>query len=306
MSRNNGSSNHEAGVAASTAANAATAAPLGRASWSGFLRLSLVVVPVKAYPAVSTTETISFNQLHADCGQRIQYQKLCPQHGKVEAEAIVRGYQYAPDQYVVVETAELDNLRPAKDQGLVLEQCLDAGQIEPTLFSGRSLYLVPEGLPAQRPYLLLHQALHGCGKVALGRIVLSGHRHVALVRPTQRLLALHLLHDPTQVRSGSTLEASLRDGAPSQEEQQLAAMLIDSTTAAIDWSKYRDDTAEKLAALIEAKIAGHQWVAPAEEPVQVLQLLDALKQSVAAAGAKTKKVRGKSPKQPLLSQRRSA
>ena len=97
MSRNNGSSNQEAGVAASPAANAATAAPLGRASWSGFLRLSLVVVPVKAYPVVSTTETISFNQLHADCGQRIQYQKLCPQHGKVEAAAIVRGYQYAPD-----------------------------------------------------------------------------------------------------------------------------------------------------------------------------------------------------------------
>ena len=111
MSRNNGSSNQEAGVAASTAANAAPAAPLGRASWSGFLRLSLVVVPVKAYPAVSTTETISFNQLHADCGQRINYQKVCPRHGKVEAEAIVRGYQYAPDQYVVVQAAELDNLR---------------------------------------------------------------------------------------------------------------------------------------------------------------------------------------------------
>jgi DNA end-binding protein Ku len=268
--------------------------------------LSLVVVPVKAYPAVSTTETISFNQLHADCGQRIQYQKVCPLHGKLEAEAIVRGYQYAPDQYVVVQAAELDNLRPAKDQGLVLEQCVDAGQIEPTLFSGRSLYLVPEGLPAQRPYLLLHQALHSRGKVALGRIVLSGHRHLALVRPTQRLLALHLLHDPTQVRSGSTLEASLRDGAASQEEQQLAAMLIDSTTAAIDWSKYRDDTAEKLSELIEAKIAGRQWVAPAEEPVQVLQLLDALKQSVAAVGEKTRKVRKKSQKQPLLSQRRSA
>jgi len=310
MSRRNGSSNPEAAVAALAAVGAPThgiaAAPLGRASWSGFLRLSLVVVPVKAYPAVSTTETIAFNQLHADCGQRINYQKVCPLHGKVEAEAIVRGYQYAPDQYVVVGTSELDNLRPAKDQGLSLEQCIDAGQIDPALFSGRSLYLIPEGLPAHRPYLVLHQALHRRGKVALGRIVLSGHHHVALVRPAQRLLALHLLHDPTQVRSCSTLETLLRDGAASEEEQQLATMLIDSTTAAIDWSKYRDDTAEKLAELIEAKIAGRQWVAPAEEPVQVLQLLEALKQSVATVGEKTRKVRGKPEKQPLLSPRRSA
>lgn len=306
MSRKNGSANQQASAALSAVNKGAPAAPLGRASWSGFLQFSLVVVPVKAYPAVSTTEDIAFNQLHADCGQRINYQKVCPLHGKVEAEAIVRGYQYAPDQYVVVQTSELDNLRPAKDQGLVLEQCLDAGQIEPTLFSGRSLYLVPEGLPAHRPYLVLHQALHSRGKVALGRIVLSGHRHVALVRPSGRLLSLHLLHDPVQVRSCSTLEALLRDGAASPEEQQLAAMLIDSSTAALDWSKYRDDTAEKLSALIEAKIAGRQWVAPAEEPVQVLQLLDALKQSVATVGEKTRKVRGKPQKQPLLSQRRSA
>jgi DNA end-binding protein Ku len=153
---------------------------------------------------------------------------------------------------------------------------------------------------------VLQQALLRSGKVALGRIVLSGHRHLALVRPAQRLLTLHLLHDPAQVRSGSTLEAWLRDGAPSPEEQQLAAMLIDSTTAAIDWSKYRDDTAEKLSELIEAKLAGRPWVAPAEEPVPVLQLLDALKQSVAAVAEKTNKGRGKPRTQPLPRQRRSA
>jgi DNA end-binding protein Ku len=265
-----------------------------------------VVVPVKAYPAVSTTETISFNQLHAHCGQRINYQKVCPVHGKVEAEAIVRGYQHAPDQYVVVETSELDSLRPAKDQSLVLEQCIDAGQIEPAFFSGRSLYLVPEGLPAQHPYLVLQEALQQRRKATLGRIVLSGHRHAVLVRPTGRLLSMHLLHDPAQVRSFSTLEASLREGAASQEEQQLAAMLIDSATATIDWSKYRDDTAEKLSALIEAKIAGRQWVVPAEEPVQVLQLLDALKQSVAAAEEKTNVAKAKPQKRPSLLRRRSA
>ena len=137
MSRKNGSATPPTGTVA--AVTAVPAAPLGRASWSGFLQWSLVVVPVKAYPAVSSSETISFNQLHAACGQRINYQKVCSLHGKVETEAIVRGYQYAPDQYVVLETAELDNLRPAKEQGLVLEECVAAGQIEPARFSGRSL-----------------------------------------------------------------------------------------------------------------------------------------------------------------------
>jgi DNA end-binding protein Ku len=102
MSRKNGSANPQASPALAAGNQGAPAAPLGRASWSGFLRFSLVVVPVKAYPAVSTSENVTFNQLHADCGQRIHYHKVCPLHGKVEAEAIVRGYQYAPDQYVQI------------------------------------------------------------------------------------------------------------------------------------------------------------------------------------------------------------
>src|ERR1700719_1395199 len=98
--------------------------PRGRPSWSGLLRLSLVAVPAKAYPAVSTTTATHFNLLHADCGQRIQYQKRCPQHGPVDAAAIVRGVPYAPDQYVVVEPEELDKLRPARDKALVLDHFL--------------------------------------------------------------------------------------------------------------------------------------------------------------------------------------
>ena len=99
-------------------AAAATAAPRGRASWSGLLRLSLVAVPIKAYPAVSTSETIRFNQLHADCGQRVRYEKHCPIHGILDGPSIVRGYEYAPEQYVVVEPSELDQLRPANDKAL--------------------------------------------------------------------------------------------------------------------------------------------------------------------------------------------
>jgi DNA end-binding protein Ku len=303
MVRNNGSSSPPSVAEASAVPARGQAGAPSRASWSGLMRLSLVVVPVKAYPATSSTETISFNQLHADCGQRIHYHKVCPVHGKVESEAIARGYQYAPDQYVVLEEAELEQFRPPKDRGLVLEQCLEAHQIDAALFAGRTLYLVPEGLPAQRPYLVLQAALRRQGKAALGRITLSGHRHVALVRPTGRLLSMHLLHDPAKVRSFTALETGLRDGPASQEEEQLAAMLVDSITGTIDWARYQDDTAEKLSALIEAKIAGQLCMIPAEEPVQVFQLLDALKQSVAAA---TESSKPNSSKRGQTSRRRSA
>ena len=93
------------------AALPAAASPRGRASWSGLLRLSLVTIPVKAYPATTTTTETHCHQLHADCGQRIRYLKNCPIHGPVEAGAIVSGYPYAPDQYVVIDDDQLDQLR---------------------------------------------------------------------------------------------------------------------------------------------------------------------------------------------------
>ena len=139
-------------VEASPALATPVSGPRGRSTWAGLLQFSLVTVPVKAYPAADNSADVHFNQLHADCGQRIRYEKHCPVHGKVDTAAIVRGYQYAPDQYVVVDAAELEALRPAKDKALVLDQFLEAGDIDPIYFSGRTLYLLPDGLGARRPY----------------------------------------------------------------------------------------------------------------------------------------------------------
>src|SRR6202166_4591036 len=130
----------------SVSALTGSASARGRASWSGLLQLSLVTIPVKAYPAASTSTQLHFNQLHAGCGQRIRYEKHCPMHGKVQAGAIVSGYAYAPEQYVVIDQAELEPLRPAKERALSLERFVDPQQLDPALFSGRTLYLLPDGL----------------------------------------------------------------------------------------------------------------------------------------------------------------
>jgi len=263
----------------------------------------LVAVPVKAYPALGSSEAIHLNQLHCHCLQRIQYQKRCPVHGPVEAAEIVRGYQYAPDQYVVVEPEELEKVRPAKDKALVLEQCIAAHEVDPVLFAGRSLYLLPDGLAARHPYGVVAEAMQKGGKWAIGRVVLSTNRHLVLVRPVGRLLVMDVLHYPAQVRAAATWEADLHGIAASPEESRLAGTLIDSASRPLDWSQYRDVTTEELTTLIEAKIAGRPVAAPAEEPVAVLQLLDALKQSVAAVQVVPKTSEAK-PRKPR-SQRRA-
>ena len=288
---------------AASASPAGTSGPRGRSSWSGLLRLSLVAVPVKAYPAIHSSTATHFNQLHVTCGRRIQYQKHCPVHGSVEATEIVRGYQYAPDQYVVLEPEELEKVRPAKDKALVLEQCIPAHEVDPAFFAGRSLYLLPDGLAAQHPYGVLADAFRQGGKWAIGRVVLSTNRQLVLIRPVGRLLVMDVLHYPAAVRAAANLEAELRGIAATTEESRLAGALIDAASRPLDWSQYRDVTAEELATLIEAKVAGRTVTAPSEEPVAVLQLLDALKQSVAAAqiGPETVKAKSRKPR----SQRRA-
>ncbi len=260
-------------------------APRGRPSWSGILRISLVAVPVKAYAAVRSRSSSSppCHLLHADCGQRIAYHKHCPRHGAVPAEAVVRGYEYAPHHYVVVEPQELDQLRPARDKALVLEQCIPVAQVDPSFFAGRSLYLLPDGPAAQHPYTVLAEALQQAGQGALGRVVLSSQRQLVLVRPAGRLLVLDVLHYPAQVRGAASWEADLPASAATDAERALATKLIALSSGPLDWARYRDTRAEELAALLHAKIAQQPPATPADEPV-VLHLLDALKQSVAQAG----------------------
>jgi DNA end-binding protein Ku len=241
-----------------------------------------VSVPVKAYPAVTSTSVSPFHLLHADCGRRLQYQKRCPEHGPVEADAIVRGYEYAPDHWIVVEPEELDRLRPARDKALILEQFLPVQDVAPTLFAGRSLYLLPDGPAAQHSYSVLVDAFQQAGRGALGRLVLSSRRQLVLVRPCRRLLVLDVLHYPAQVRSAASWEADLPPSAATEAERTLAGQLIALASSPVDWARYRDTHAEELAALIETKRAQQPLPAITTEPV-VLRLLDALQQSVAAA-----------------------
>ncbi len=182
------------------------------------------------------------------------------------------------DQHVVLDPDELDALRPAQDRALRLERFVDPGQCDPVLFSGRSLHLLPDGVAADHAYEVLRESLVRKARWAIGRLVLSGHRQVALLRPVGTLLLLHVLHYPETVRAAAR-PSNGRSGV-SAAELQLAAQLIDAASGPVDWSAYPDQTAEELRSLVEAKIQG-QAPRPAEPAAVVLPLLKALQQSIA-------------------------
>jgi DNA end-binding protein Ku len=261
----------------------AATTPYGRPSWSGLLQFSLVGIPLKAYPAVRTRDVPTAHLLHADCGQRLRYAKHCPVHGPVDSAAIVKGYEYGPGQHVIAQPDELDRLRPSQDKALRLERILAPGQLDPLLFTGRSLYLVPDGKAAEPGYGVLRTALAQHQRWALGRMVLGGHRQVVLVRPASTNLVLHVLHYPEQVRvCPQTVWPLEKEPA---EELRLAGMLIEAAAGKVDWMAYPDQAAEELKGLIDAKLAG-QAVAETVAPPKSLSLLEALQQSVGAQNGK--------------------
>lgn len=268
-----------------------------RLSWKAHLRLSLVSVPVQAFNAADPGKCeIHLHQLHAACHSRIRYQKVCPIHGQVKNNEIVSGYEYAKDQYVVIDPDELDKLRTESDKAIALETFIGPETIDPLYLDGRMYYLLPDGPPARKPYAVLQRAMEAKGRWAIGQIVLSGKEQLLLVRPMDGVLVAAMLNPRRCMRQPEVFDERPQSADVGREELKLAETLIDASTAEeFDWSKYEDRYTERLRTLIEAKVQGKELVAPptSEEP-QVINLMDALRQSVARA--KPKKRRGGPPR----------
>ena len=165
---------------------------------------------------------------------------------------------------------------------MALDCFLDLAAVDPALFAGRTLYLFPAGPAAHQAYLVLAQALHQQRKGALARLLLGSRRQLALIRPVARLLVLHILHFPDQLRDPASLAANLRSVPIGAVESRLADALISAYSRPIRWAEYRDDTADQLAARVEAKLQGLPPEAVPVEETPIVNLLDALRQSVAA------------------------
>ncbi len=259
-----------------------------RTSWRGFLKLSLVSVPVKAFTANETSGEVHLNQLHKDCNSRIKYQKVCPEHGEVASDAIVSGFEHKKGHYVVVDPDEVDKLRTKSDRAVSIDGFIANDAIDPMYFAGKAHYLLPDGVAGERPYALLRQGMVKNGVCAIAQVVMSGREQLVLLRPHGSLLVMTGLHYPQRVRKGAEFESDVPAVTFKPEEEALTNTLIAaSRLAQFDLGSYSDQYVTKLKKLIDMKVAGQEvvQVKDHEEP-KILNLMDALKKSVAEAQAR--------------------
>jgi DNA end-binding protein Ku len=260
-----------------------------RATWKGFLKISLVNIPIKVFPATESGATISFNQLHAECRTRIQQKKWCPHHNReVSSSEIVKGYEFEKGQWVVVDEEDFEKVRTESTRVIDLVQFADESALDP-MYVDRTYYLAPDGGPAGDAFAVMRDGMKG--KVGIGKLALYGREYLVAVRPHERGIILHTLHHAAEIRSIDQVEElnSVTNKAK-PEEARLARQIIESFEGPLDLNTYKDEYQEGLKAIIDAKIAGQEIVAPAAEaPPKVVNLMEALKKSLDAVSTQKKR-----------------
>ena len=259
-----------------------------RTSWKGFLKLSLVSVPVKAFTVNESGSEVRLNQLHRDCHARVKYQKICPEHGELKSNAIVSGYEHQKDRYVVVEPTDLDKLRTRSDRAVSIDGFVSVDEIDNRYYAGKAHYLLPDGIAGERPYALLRDGMEKHGVCAIAQVVMSGREQLVVVRPIEKMLVMFGLHYPQKVRQIDDFQSELEDIEFKPEERALTDTLIAASKIdGFELQNYNDRYVMKLKQLIDLKVAGEEIVqAEDHEEPKILNLMDALKKSVAEAQAK--------------------
>lgn len=258
-----------------------------RTSWRGFLKLSLVSVPVRAFTANNTSEEVRLNQLHKDCNSRVKYKKVCLEHGELKPDEIVSGYEYSKDQYVVIDPEEIANFRAQSDKAVHIDGFLPPSEVDPTYFAGKTHYLLPDGVAGDRAYALLQRGMFEADVVAMAKVVLSGREQLVLLRPVDDMLVMSVVNYAKRIKSLETFRSDLPEVDTTPEELALANTLIEASRLKdFDLAKYEDDYGTNLKKLIQMKVDGEEIVeAPDHEEPKIINLMDALKRSVAEAQA---------------------
>jgi len=259
-----------------------------RTSWKGFLKLSLVSVPVKAFTANNTAEEIRLNQLHAECNGRVRYRKVCPEHGELSSDEIVSGYEYEKDSYVIIDGEDLSKLRTKSDKAVHIDGFVSSDEIDSTYLAGRTYYLLPDGAAGNRPYALLVRGMIDAGVVAIAQAVLSGREQLVMLRPVEDMLVMSVMHYPQKVKAIGPFREELTTEKLTKAEKDLTNTLIDASKIEdFDFDSYKDAYVQNLSKLIQLKVEGKEVVrAPDVEEPKILNLMEALKKSVAEAGAR--------------------
>jgi DNA end-binding protein Ku len=268
-----------------------------RATWKGYLRISLVNIPIKVFPATESSATISFNQLHNVCQTRIQQKRWCPTcNVEVPNTDLVKGYEFEKGRYVIVSEEDIDKVRTTSTRIIDLVQFDQDDAIDP-MYVDRTYYLAPDGQVAADAFAVIREGMKG--KIGVGKLALYGREYLIAVKPHDKGIVMYTLHHAAEIRGMDGIEELTAIPAKVKpEEVQLAKQVIGTFAKKLDLADYRDEYREGLQKIIDAKIAGEEVVAPAiETPPKVVNLMDALRKSLdSVSGEKKKSAKAELPK----------
>jgi DNA end-binding protein Ku len=265
-----------------------------RAFWTGHLRLSLVNIPVRLYPATSAERSIAFHQIHEPSGQRIRYQKVAPGVGPVENEEITKGYEYEKGKYVLIDPKEIDELKLESKQTIELVRFVDEDAIDDRYFQ-TPYYLMPDGDMADEGYVILHKALTDTKKIGVGQFILRGHGNIVAIKPFDKGLLLEVLRHANEIRSADALFDELPEVKVDKEALDLAKELVERKAGKFEPEAFKDEFTEAVKELIQAKLEDRAPDIVTEEPggAKVINIMDALKKSVKQGKSAPAKTAGK-------------
>jgi len=271
-----------------------------RTIWNGSITFGLVNIPVgmalATKPAARQSD-VSFRTLHRECGTPIKQKRWCPTHDReVERDELVKGWEVAKGEFVIVEDADLEAIEQMDDsKSIEITRFVDAEEVDPVFFD-RTYYLAPaRETAAQRPYVLLLRAMQETGKAALGRFVRQNTEHLCLIRAKGDTLALETMFLAEDVNSQAEIEETVSESKVKEAELDLARQVIDSLAGEFDVADLTSEYRTNLRQMLEAKLAGQEITKPVEAPTEtpVVDLMEALKQSVAEVSGKQPAKRAK-------------
>jgi len=260
-----------------------------RATWKGYLKISLVTIPIKVFPATDAGATLSFNQLHAECQTRIQQKRWCPKcEREVPNTDLVKGYEFEKGRYVVVEDEDIDKVRVDSTRVINLEKFTDDTAIDP-IYLERPYYLAPDGPVASQAFAVVREGMQG--KAGIGKVALYGREYLVKVQPREKGLIMYTLRHAGEIRSMNGIDELAN--VPEKlkpDEVKLARQVMSTFEGDVDLKEYPDEYQQGLRQIIDAKIEGREIVTPeVEAPPKVVNLMDALRKSLDTISASKKK-----------------
>ena len=259
-----------------------------RPTWKGYLKISLVNIPIKVFPATDAGATLSFNQLHGECQTRIQQKRWCPKCEKeVPNTDIVKGFEFEKGRYVVIDEEDIEKVRVESTRVISLEKFTDDTAIDP-IYLERPYYLAPDGPVAREAFSVIREGMKG--KAGIGKVALYGREYLVKVQPREQGLVMYTLRHAAEIRSMEAIdELADMPAKVKPEEVKLAKQVMGTFEGTVDLQEYRDDYQVGLREIIDAKIEGREVVVPeVEAPPKVVNLMEALRKSLDTISA-TKK-----------------